>query len=197
VGKGTVVERLLELRPELVLSISCTTRAPRPGELDGREYHFVSPHRFEELVQEGAFLEWAELYGRHKSGTLAAPVRDAVEQGRDMILEIDVQGAGWVHRRMPDAVLIFLRPPSMDALAKRLAARQTEDAASIARRLARANEEMADASWFDHVVVNDEVDRAAREVAAIIEATGRGSRGSDPMDATPAGRPRAEGIEPT
>lgn len=167
-GKGTVVRRLIERNPGLALSVSCTTRPPRPGEVDGLDYHFLSPEEFDRRVQDGAFLEWAEVYG-HRYGTLIAPVADALQRGTDVILEIDVQGAARVRERMPDAVLIFLAPPSFDALVERIRRRHTEDEAAMARRLAAATREMEQASWFDHVVVNDEVDQAAAQVAAIIE----------------------------
>jgi guanylate kinase len=158
----------LELRPTLALSVSRTTRAPRPGEIDGREYHFVSPVEFQRLIDQDAFLEWAEIYG-HRSGTLWAPVRDLLEAGRDVVLEIDMQGAASVRRRVPDAVLLFLQSPSRQELERRLRARHTESEAAIDRRLAAVEGELAAASWFDHVVVNDQVDRAAAEVAAIID----------------------------
>lgn len=169
VGKGTVVARLLRMRPDLYLSVSCTTRPPRLGEVDGRDYRFVSPLEFEELVDRGAFLEWAEVFG-HRYGTLWAPLADQMEAGRAVLLEIDVQGAAAVRSRMPRAVLVFLRPPSEEDLVRRLRGRDTEDEAELSRRLAAAREEMARAGGFDHVVVNDRVDEAARDVAAIIDA---------------------------
>jgi guanylate kinase len=150
-----------------VLSVSCTTRDPRPGEVDGRDYRFVSPRLFDQLIEEGAFLEWAEIYG-HRSGTLMAPVLEELEKGKHVILEIDVQGAAAVRQRMPEAVLIFLAPPSDRELERRLRARRTESEPDLERRLAAARSEMNQQTWFDHVVVNDEVDRAAAEVAAII-----------------------------
>src|SRR6266498_2397319 len=159
VGKGTVVRRLLELRPELVLSVSCTTRDPRPGEVDGRDYRFISPELFDQLIEGDEFLEWAEIYGHHRSGTLLAPVLQQIDQERDVIRE-----------RMPEAVLIFLAPPSDEELERRLRARRTESEPELERRLAAARSEMDQRSWFDHVVVNDDVDRAAAEVAAIIDA---------------------------
>jgi guanylate kinase len=151
-----------------VLSVSCTTRPPRPGEVDGRDYRFVSRREFEELVEGGAFLEWAEVFG-HRYGTLMGPVAEALEQGRDVILEIDVQGAARVRERMPDAVLIFLAPPTLEALVERIRRRHTESEVEMARRLAAARWELDQTSWFDHVVINDEIDRAAAEVAAIID----------------------------
>jgi guanylate kinase len=162
-----VVRRLLDLRPDLVLSVSCTTRPPRPGEVDGREYHFVPSEEFDALIEAGAFLEWAEVFG-HRYGTLMGPVVEGLERGRDVILEIDVQGAARVRAGMPQAVLVFLAPPSFEDLVERIRGRHTENESEIARRLAAARWEMDQATWFDHVVENDEVDRAAAQVAAII-----------------------------
>lgn len=173
-GKGTVVRRLLELKPELAYSVSATTRQPRPGEVNGRDYRFVSPRVFEELIDDGAFLEWAEIYGHHRSGTLRAPVLDQLDAERDVILEIDVQGAATVRQKMPEAVLVFLAPPSKEELARRLRARHTESEGDLARRLAAAEGEMEEAGWFDHVVVNDDVGRAAQELAAIIDGNPSG-----------------------
>jgi len=129
----------------------------------------VSRQSFDELVEAGAFLEWAEIYGHHRSGTLRGPVEEHLAAGRDVILEIDVQGAATVRRTMPGAVLVFLAPPSEEELARRLRARHTESEGDLARRLAAAEGELAEAAWFDHTVVNDDVDRAAAEVAAIID----------------------------
>jgi len=151
-----------------VLSVSCTTRPPRPGEVGGRAYHFLSPEEFDRLIEQGAFLEGAGVFG-HRYGTLMAPVAEALEQGKDVILEIDVQGAARVSERMPDAVLIFLAPPSFEALVERIRRRHTEDEGAMARRLAAASREMEQASTFDHVVINDQVDEAAAQVAAIID----------------------------
>jgi len=153
----------------LRFSVSCTTREPRPGEVEGRDYRFVSAADFDRLVDQGAFLEWAEVFG-HRYGTLAAPIDGAMAAGSDALLEIDVQGAATVRARRPDAILVFLRPPSLEELARRLRSRHTEDAAELSRRLASAEHELRQAGWFDHVVVNDDVDRAAREIAAIIES---------------------------
>jgi guanylate kinase len=170
VGKGTVVRRLLALRPDLAYSVSCTTREPRLGEVEGRDYRFVTPGQFAQLVEEGAFLEWAEVFG-HRYGTLWGPIASLVEEGRDVILELDVQGARRVRDRDPDAVLVFLAPPSTEELARRLRARGTEDGAELERRLAGARWEMDQQGWFDHVVVNDEVDLAGADVASIIDGT--------------------------
>ncbi|HEY1330123.1 MAG TPA: guanylate kinase [Actinomycetota bacterium] len=176
VGKGTVIRRVLDRLPDLVLSVSSTTRAPRPGEIEGRDYRFVSTERFRSMVERGEFLEWADIYGSHRSGTPADPVREQTERGHDVVLEIDLQGAMQVRARWPGAVLIFLAPPSSDELARRLRERGTETPEQLERRLAAARTEMAQAGSFDHRVVNDDVERAAAEIAAIIA----GERGSDP-----------------
>jgi guanylate kinase len=154
-------------------SVSCTTRAPRPGEVDGRDYRFVSRHQFDQLVEEDAFLEWADVYG-HSYGTLAGPIADALDQGRSVILEVDMQGAASVREAGLPVVLVFLQPPSFDELARRLRSRGTEDEATLAARLANAEREMEQSEWFDHVVVNDDVERAAQEVAAIIDGVTAG-----------------------
>jgi guanylate kinase len=171
VGKGTVVRRLLEQDPSLYYSVSAKTRPPRPGEVDGREYWFISEDDFDDLIERGELLEWASMFG-HRSGTPAAPVETKRSRGADVLLEIDVQGARQIRERVPDAVLIFLEPPSREELARRLRARGTEHGAELERRLATADQEMAEADRFDHRVVNDEVDRAAAEVAAILERYG-------------------------
>ena len=168
VGKGSVVRELLAANPTLYFSVSAKTRAPRPGEVDGLHYLFMSEDRFDELVRRGAFLEWAEMFG-HRSGTPAEPVAEAQASGRDVILEVDVQGARQIRERLPDAVLIFLTPPSREELLRRLRARGTERGEDLNRRLAAVDRELAQSEWFHHVVVNDDVSRAAREVADIIE----------------------------
>ncbi len=152
------------------MSVSATTRPPRPGEVDGRDYRFVSEEGFDRLVEQDAFLEWAEVFGR-RYGTLAGPVLEGVHAGKDVLLEIDIQGARTVRRKVPDAVLIFLVAPSEEELARRLLGRHTESGPELARRLGAAREELAQAMWFDHVVVSDDVDRVAHRVAAIIEAS--------------------------
>jgi guanylate kinase len=152
--------------------VSCTTRPPRPGEVDGVHYRFVHPEEFERMIESGEFLEWAEVFG-HRYGTPLAGVKDAVAGGADVIVEVDVQGARLVRGRVPDAVLVFLRPPSEEELARRLAARGTEEGPALDRRLAEARSELAEASWFDHVVVNDRIEDATREVLDIIDGTRR------------------------
>lgn len=169
VGKGTVIRRVLEVDPNVVLSVSATTRSPRPGEVDGVDYRFVSEEEFDRLVATDALLEWAVIFGHHRSGTPSEPVEAARSEGRHVILEIDVQGARQVRERAPDATLIFLAPPSLEELERRLRDRGTEDEAQLERRLAAAREEMSDAGTFDLVVVNDEVNRAAEEIARILQ----------------------------
>jgi guanylate kinase len=168
VGKGSVVGAVLQRDPTLYFSVSAKTRAPRPGEVDGRDYWFTTEDRFDQLVAQDAFLEWASMFG-HRSGTLAEPVERARSEGRDVILEIDVQGAGQVRERVTDAVLIFLAPPSREELLRRLRARGTERGEALDRRLSAIDRELGQAGWFDHVVVNDDLDRAAGEVADIID----------------------------
>jgi guanylate kinase len=168
-----VVRLLLRSRPDLVFSVSATTRAPRPGEVDGLHYRFISDADFDRMIEEGAFLEWAEIFG-HRSGTPAAAVEEARDAGRDVLLEVDVQGARSVRERVPDAVLIYLQPPSEEELARRLRARGTEEGSALDRRLAEARRELAEASRFDHVVVNDRVEDAVGEVLAIIDRQRKG-----------------------
>jgi guanylate kinase len=152
-----------------VTSVSATTRAPRPGEKDGREYHFLDDPAFRAAVAAGDFLEWVE-YSGNLYGTLRSEVETKLAAGDDVILEIELIGARAVRETMPEAISVFIAPPSMAELAQRLRGRGTESAAAIAKRLDRAEAEVAAAEEFDHVVVNDDAGRAADEVAAIIEA---------------------------
>lgn len=170
VGKGTVVRALLEARSSLRFAVSYTTRAPRPGEIDGVHYRFVDDETFGAIADAGGFLEWAEIFG-HRSGTPAADVEEARAAGADVLLEVDIQGARSVKGKVPDAVLIFLQPPSEEELERRLRERGTESGEELELRLSEAKRELAAAPEFDHVVVNDQVDRAVEEVLAIIEAS--------------------------
>jgi guanylate kinase len=181
VGKGSVVQHLLSLEstsvdPKLAYSISVKTRTPRANEREGREYFFISERTFDEMLATDQLLEWAPFVD-HRSGTPRAFVEQALAQGRDVILEIDVKGAEQVRAKIPDAILIFLEPPSMAELERRLRGRGTEDDERIARRLETAAWEMTQRDWFDHVVVNEDVVQAADEVAAIIEASRTGPVG--------------------
>jgi guanylate kinase len=172
VGKGTVVRRLVSRDPErLVVSISATTRTPRPDEIDGVDYLFVSDEAFEAMASGGDLLESAEVFHGARYGTPRGFVEAQLAAGRDVILEIDVQGARQVRARRPDALLILLEPPSMDDLEARLRGRGTETEASIEERLRAARRELAEREAFDRAVTNDDVDRAVDEVAAIIEAS--------------------------
>ena len=159
-----------DLDPDLYVSVSVTTRRPRASERDGVDYFFIDDEGFDRLIADGELLEWAEIFG-HRSGTPARPIRDVRREGRDAVLEIDVQGARIVRDQVADAVLILLVPPSLAELERRLRRRATEDEEKLARRLARAEEEIAQGGWFDHVIVNDDVERASSQVAAIIEAS--------------------------
>ncbi len=167
VGKGSVHAGLHGLLDGLEISVSVTTRAPRPGERDGVAYRFIDDATFERMVARDELLEWAE-YAGHRYGTPRAPLDDAVARGRTVLLEIEVQGALQIRSRMPDALQIFLVPPAFEDLERRLRDRGTEDEATMQARLEVARGEMAAQDAFDHVVVNDELDRATSEVARLI-----------------------------
>lgn len=173
-GKSTIAKRILAERTDAGYSVSATTRAPRPGEVDGEAYHFLSPDEFERLVQEGEFLEHA-VYNGQRYGTLVREVRRVTQGGRHVLLDIEVVGARLVRERFPDAVLIFVVPPSGRVLAERLRGRGTEGAAELAGRLETALEELAAAHEYDYVVVNDDLEEAVRAVYAILEAEARRS----------------------
>jgi guanylate kinase len=169
VGKGTLIRTLLERIPELELSVSATTRAPRPGEVDGVDYHFLSEAEFDGRVLEGDFLEHADYSGR-RYGTLRSELERRLAEGASVVLEIEVQGARQVKEKMPDAMRIFIAPPSEEALRTRLVGRGTDDEAQRERRLATAKEELAAQDEFDIVVVNDRLDDAASELERIVRA---------------------------
>jgi guanylate kinase len=167
VGKDTVIKRLLELDPKLRYSVSYTTRPPRAGEVDGVAYRFVNKEEFERLIREGALLEYA-TYDGHLYGTPITPLDQARAAGYDIVLKIDVQGAEQVRKRAPDALRIFLAPPNMDELLRRRTERHSESPLDQTARQRIAQDEMALAPHFDHVVVNDSLDQAVNEVLAII-----------------------------
>ncbi len=167
VGKGTVAAHIKEHHPEILLSVSATTRAPRPGEVDGEHYFFVDDAGFDELVADGALLEHATVHNAFRYGTPRAPIDEALAAGRTVLLEIDLQGARQVRAAAPDATLVFLTPPSWDELVNRLVGRGTEDAEERSRRLKTARVELAAQGEFDYRVVNDDVARAAAEIAAL------------------------------
>ncbi len=180
VGKGTVCRRLAELRTNLLLSVSTTTRPPRPGEVEGREYNFVDQARFKEMIKEGAFLEWARVHNNYY-GTRLKLVREVLSSGCDLILEIDVQGAAQVRKNSPASVSVFLSPPSSEALEERIRGRGTEDEPKIRQRLLAAGEEMKAYHLYDYIVINDQVEDAARLIGAILDAEKcRVSRGIRP-----------------
>jgi len=169
VGKGTVVAEVRRLFPHVWVSVSCTTRKPRPGEVDGVQYYFVSDEEFDELIRTDRLLEWATFAG-HRYGTPSRPVEQHLVAGRPTLLEIELQGARQVRQRMPQAQFVFLAPPSVGELRERLAGRGTESAEGIEARLDRARHELAADQEFDVVVVNDDVRRAAAEVVALLSA---------------------------
>jgi len=169
VGKSTVVQRLRQQRPDVWLSVSATTRAPRPGETDGVEYHFVTPQRFDELVASGGMLEWAEFAG-NRYGTPRRPVEERLAEGLPVLLEIELQGARQVRAAMPEALLVFLAPPSWDDLVSRLVGRGTEAPDVVERRLATARVEIAAQPEFDVVLVNDDLEDVCRRLVALTEA---------------------------
>jgi guanylate kinase len=168
VGKGSVHAGLHGVLTDLEVSVSATTRAPRPGEVDGVAYHFVDDAAFDRLVAADELLEWAE-YAGNRYGTPRAPLDDAVQRGRTVLLEIEVQGALQVRTRLPEALQIFLVPPSFEELERRLRDRGTEDDATMQARLEMARQEMGAQDRFDHVVVNDDLDRCTAEVARLID----------------------------
>ena len=168
-GKTTLVHAVLEREPGLALSISYTTRAPRPGEVDGRDYRFVSREEFLRLRDRGELLEWAEVHGNYY-GTSRTWIETQLQQDRDVLLEIDWQGARQVRRMFPHAVSIFILPPSLEALEARLRGRGTDSEATIARRLAAAREEMRHVEEFDYVIINDRLERAIDELTAVVRA---------------------------
>ena len=166
-GKGTLISRLLAEDDRIFYSISATTRAPRPGETDGVQYYFLKKEDFEAKIAQNAFLEHAK-YVDNYYGTLEAPVNEKLAAGKDVILEIEVQGAMQVHEKRPDAVMVFIAPPSFEELASRLRGRGTEDEAKVRKRLETAKGELAQQDKFDYVVVNDTVDRAVEELHGIL-----------------------------
>jgi guanylate kinase len=166
-GKGTLLAELRKQRPDLGLTVSATTRSPRPGEVDGTSYYFLSDEEFRRRIAAGEFVEWAEVHG-HLYGTLVSEVKRLLAKGHSLVLEIDVQGALNVRKVYPDAVLIFIEPPSLQVLEERLRGRGTEDEASIELRLKNARYEMELADQYDARIVNDTVDRAAQELGSVM-----------------------------
>ncbi|MBL0939653.1 MAG: guanylate kinase [Gemmatimonadaceae bacterium] len=170
-GKTTIAKRLLERREDLGYSVSCTTRAPREGEVDGRDYRFLSREAFLDAVSRGEFAEWAEVHGNHY-GTLRSEVERVLAAGRHVLMDIDVQGARQFHAAFPDTVLVFVLPPSGEVLKTRLSARKSEDRERLLVRLRNARAELGEVGRYHYVVVNDNLDRAVEQVSAIIDAEG-------------------------
>ena len=168
VGKGTLIRGLMERIPALYLSVSATTRPPRPGERDGVDYHFLAREEFDRRVADGEFIEHADYAGR-KYGTLRSEVEDRLGAGVPVVLEIEVQGARQVRAAMPEAVQVFIAPPSLDALRSRLIGRGTDDPAEVERRLGVAERELRAREEFEHVVVNDRLEDAIEELSSIVK----------------------------
>lgn len=170
VGKGTVARRILETNSDIVLSVSATTRQPRKGEIDGESYFFLSDAEFDRLIESGEMLEFAVVHGTHRYGTPRQPVLAAIEAGKNVLLEIDIQGASQVKEQMPEAITVFIAPPSWNELVRRLEGRGTEDAGEMRRRLATARIELQAQDQFDYVVVNDDVAKCAQSVVELLSA---------------------------
>ena len=167
-GKGTIIARLMERCPEIVFSVSATTRAPREGEKEGVSYYFTAHERFREMILQGEFLEYAEYVGEYY-GTPKKPIYDCIENGKDILLDIEVKGARQVMDKEPEALTIFIVPPDMQELEHRLRGRGTDSEEKLAARLERALSELGEQSHYSHVVINDTVDRAVEEILSILE----------------------------
>lgn len=169
-GKSTLSRMLLEADGEVALSVSCTTRPPRPGEIDGKDYHFVDVPTFKQMAKDGQFLEWAHVFG-HRYGTPKEPVEEALASGRDVLFDIDWQGAQQLYQEAgPDVVRVFILPPSIEELDRRLRARAQDSDAVIEERMARAKSEIGHWDGYDYVLVNDNVDRCFAQVLQILTA---------------------------
>jgi guanylate kinase len=168
VGKGSLVSKLLESEPDLLLSVSATTRQPRHGEIDGVHYHFVSREKFETLIGQGKFLEWAQVHGRNYYGTPRAELAKAEAAGKHLVLEIDLQGARQIRGKVEDALSVFILPPSMEELERRLRGRGTETASQIETRLTAAKTELAAAGEFDYQIVNEDLNQTALQIIELI-----------------------------
>jgi guanylate kinase len=169
VGKDSLLARMKARGLHLHFAVTATTRPPRPGEREGQDYHFLSVEGFMEMREKGELLEWAQVYG-HWYGVPKAEIRAALSRGQDVVVKVDVQGAATIRGLLPGAVSIFLVPPSLEELKKRLASRRTEGGASLELRLHTAQEEMKHLPFFDYVVINDDLGRASARVEAIITA---------------------------
>ena len=170
VGKGTLASYIIDQYGDYELSVSATTRNPRPGEIDGKSYRFVSEDEFTRMQQSNELLEWATVHGQHRYGTPRLPVEKALAEGKNVVLEIDVQGAFQVKNTFPDALLVFVNPPSFDELEVRMNKRGTESPEDKLRRLETAKSELSQADSFDYQVLNDEVARCAQEVVDLVKS---------------------------
>jgi len=180
-GKTTIAHRLRALRSDVVFSVSATTRAPREGETDGVAYHFVGEDEFRRMIDAGELIEWARVHGSWY-GTPLKNVTDAVARRQFLLLDIDVQGARQIRARLPDAVFVFVLPPSGQTLVERLVGRGSEDDARVQRRLGNALEEIRTAGEFDHVVINDDLDAAVADVNALLEGRVQDVRPHPPLE---------------
>lgn len=168
-GKTTLCRAMAPIFPGLYYSISYTTRPPRPGDENGKDYHFISPEDFQKMIKEGEFAEWAEIYG-HRYGTSKTILEKAQEEGRDVILDIDGQGARQLRDKDLGGVFIFILPPSWAELKQRLSSRKTEGKAALEERLRKARAEMAEARWYDYIIINEELEKAQEQLKAVILA---------------------------
>ncbi len=168
-GKGTILSQVLKQDKRLFLSVSATTRAPREGETHGKHYYFLDKQTFEDKINKGEFLEHAQYVGNYY-GTLEQPVNEQLKSGNDVVLEIEVQGAMQIHEKRPDAVMIFVAPPSIEELERRLIGRGTENAEKIAARMKTAEKELKQSDKFDYIIVNDDLDCAIADLLAILRA---------------------------
>lgn len=168
VGKGTVINKFMERNKDFILSVSCTTRKPRPGEIDGINYFFISKEEFEQNIKEDKFLEYAQ-FAENYYGTKKKYIKQKFEEGFNIILEIETNGALQVKEKMPDAVLIFIAPPSVEELEHRLRGRHTEDEETIKKRLAQVKIELERSKKYDYIVINDSVERAVEEIESIVK----------------------------
>lgn len=170
VGKGTVAGEVRKHHPEIWISVSATTRPPRPGEIDGVHYHFISDEKFDEMVADNEFLEWAQVHNAYRYGTPRAPIDALLSSGQSALLEIDLQGARQVRAQMPSAFMVFLAPPTWEELVNRLIGRGTEDAAERERRLETAKRELAAQDEFDFVIVNTKVEEARDQLVDLFRS---------------------------
>jgi len=168
-GKTTLLKRVMSYFPDIRFSISYTTRPPRSGEKDGEDYHFISAQQFQQMVQKGAFAEWAEVLG-NRYGTALASIQQSRSQGVDLLLDIDSQGARQIEERFDSGIFIFILPPSLEALKQRLVARKGDGQEVIQFRMAQARDEMKQAKRYDYIIVNDRMDEAAEQLKSIIIA---------------------------